>query len=70
MEFHNQLFPVWEPNMSGSKSFARGTPLREWKTGHTLFLLFSQAVRLLFFPFHLLCSFPFLASDVVDLVPI
>ena len=56
--------------MSGSKSFARGTPPKEWKTGHALFLLFSQAVNFLFSPFHLLCCFLFLASDVVDLVPI
>ena len=53
--------------MSGSKSFARGTPPREWKTGHALFLLFSLAVSFLFSPFHLLCSFLFLASEVCGL---
>ena len=53
--------------MSGSKSFARGTPPREWKTGHALFLLFSQAVKFLFSFFHLLCSFLFFASDVCGL---
>ena len=58
------------PNMSGSKSSARGTPPRERKIRHVLFLLFSQAVSFLFSSFHLVCSFIFLASDVVDFVPI
>ena len=55
--------------MSGSRSLARAAPPRKRKIRHAFFLLFSQVASFFFSPFFL-CSFLFLASDVVDLVPI
>ena len=53
--------------MSGSKSSANGTPPRERKIRHALFLLFSQAVSFLFSSFHLLCSFIFLIKNYQEI---
>ena len=45
------------PNMSGSKSSAKGSPPRERKIRHAPFVMFSQATRFLFSPFFSALSF-------------
>ena len=63
------VFQLGNTKYVGSKSSARADPPRKRKIRHSFSLLFSLVASFLFFPFFL-CSFLFLASDVVDLVPI